>query len=89
MNNFKIDVFLKKHLEYILLNTFEQKTAFSGIYLPKRVRNRLFFQHFYTFWESWKTNLTSMTFSTTTPGLGAPPANSRRTKQFWSRPRGL
>jgi hypothetical protein len=27
--------------------------------------------------------------STTTPGPGAPPANSWRTKQFWSRPRGL
>ncbi len=27
--------------------------------------------------------------STTTPGPGTPPANSRRAKQFWSRPHGL
>ncbi len=30
-----------------------------------------------------------MNLSTTTPGPGTPPANSRRTKQFWSRPHGL
>jgi hypothetical protein len=29
------------------------------------------------------------TFSTTIPGPGTPPANSRCTKQFWSRPHGL
>jgi hypothetical protein len=61
-----------------LLSTFEQKTAFSANYLPKPVRNRLFLY----FWAAWKAYLTSMTFSTTTPGPGAPPANSRRTKQF-------
>jgi hypothetical protein len=27
--------------------------------------------------------------STTTPGLGTPPANSWRTKQFWIHPRSL
>jgi hypothetical protein len=36
-----------------------------------------------------KAYLTSVILSTTTPGLGTPPANSRRTKQFWSGPRGL
>jgi hypothetical protein len=30
-----------------------------------------------------------MNLSTTTPGPGTPPANSRHTKQFWSRPHGL
>jgi hypothetical protein len=33
--------------------------------------------------------MTSMKLSNTTPGPGTPPANSRRTKQFWSCPHGL
>jgi hypothetical protein len=36
-----------------------------------------------------KAYLASVIPSTTTPGLVTPPANSRRTKQFWSRPCGL
>jgi hypothetical protein len=70
----------KTSREYILLSTFEQKTAFSAIYKPKRARNRPFFHHFRIFRAALKAYLASMTPSTTTPGPGAPPANSRRTK---------
>jgi hypothetical protein len=48
-----------------------------------------FFCRFHTFRAAWKAYLTSITLSTTTPGPGTPPARSRRTKQFWSRPHGL
>ncbi len=75
--------------EYILLSTFEQKMAFSAIYKPKRARNRLFFRRFRFFRAALKAYLASVIPSTTTPGPGTPPANSRRTKQFWSGPRGL
>jgi hypothetical protein len=71
------------------LSTLERKTMFSVIYKPKRERNRLFFRRFCAFRVAWKAYLTSKTPSTTTPGPGAPPTNSRRTKQFWSRPHGL
>ncbi len=44
MNNFKIDVFLKKtSREYILLSTFERKTAFLAIFQPKCAQNCPFF----------------------------------------------
>jgi hypothetical protein len=66
-----------------------EKTAFSAIYKPKRARNRPFFRRFRLFRAALKAYLTSVILSTTTPGLGTPPANSRRTKQFWSGPRGL
>jgi hypothetical protein len=79
----------KTSLEYILLRTFEQKTAFSGIYKPKRVQNHPFFHRFHLFRAALKAYLASVIPSTTTPGLGTPPTNSQRTKQFWSRPRGL
>jgi hypothetical protein len=47
MHNFKIYVFLKKHLVCIILfSTFEQKTAFLAIYMTKRARNRPFFLPF-------------------------------------------
>ena len=36
-----------------------------------------------------KAYMTPMNHSTTTPGPGTPPASSRRTKQYWSRPHGL
>jgi hypothetical protein len=36
-----------------------------------------------------KVYMTSCDLSTTTPGPGTPPASSRRTKQYWSRPHGL
>jgi hypothetical protein len=36
----------KTSREYILLSTFERKTAFSAIYRPKRARNRPFFRRF-------------------------------------------
>ncbi len=39
----------KTSREYILLSTFERKTAFSTNYLPKRVRNRPFFAVFVHF----------------------------------------
>jgi hypothetical protein len=53
MNNFKIDVFPQKTFrEYILLSTFEQKTAFSAIYKPKRAQNRPFFRRFRIFWAA-------------------------------------
>jgi hypothetical protein len=37
----------KTSREYILLNTLEQKMAFSAIYMPKRARNRTFFRRFF------------------------------------------
>jgi hypothetical protein len=79
----------KTSREYILLSTFEQKTAFSAINKPKHAQNRLFFCRFRLFRAALKVYLVSVIPSTTTPGQGTPPANSRRTKQFWSRPRGL
>jgi hypothetical protein len=75
--------------EYILLNTLEQKTAFSAIYRLKQARNRPVFCRFWLFRMAVKVYMTSMKLSTTTPGPGTPPANSRRAKQFWSRPHGL
>ncbi len=62
---------------------------FSAIYKPKCVRNRPFLRRFCRFRAAWRAYFTSMTPSTTTPGLGTPPANRRRTKQFWSHPHGL
>jgi hypothetical protein len=75
--------------EYILLSTLKQKTAFLAIYRPKRVRNRLFFRRFWLFRTAVKVYMTSMNRSTTTPRPGTPPVNSRRAKQFWSRPHSL
>jgi hypothetical protein len=85
---FKIRVFLKNVL-YILLSTYEQTTAFLAIYKPKRALNGLFFCRFRQIRAALKVYLASVIPSTTTPGPGTPPANSRRTKQFWSHPRGL
>jgi hypothetical protein len=75
--------------EYILLSTFEQKTTFSVIYKPKRTQNSPFFAVFRLFRVALKVYLASVIPSTTTPGPGTPPANSRCTKQFWSHPCGL
>jgi hypothetical protein len=72
-----------------LFNTFEQKTAFSAIYKPKPAQNRPFFRRFRLFQAALKAYLASVIPSTTTPGPGTPPANSRPTKQFWSGPHGL
>ncbi len=47
--------------EYILLSTFERKTAFLAIYKPKRAQNRPFFRRFRTFRAALKAYLTSMT----------------------------
>ncbi len=79
----------KKSLEYILLSTFEWKKVFSTFLKPKSVCNCSFFCHVHIFLAAWKVYLTSRTSSTTTPGLGTTPANSRHTKQFWSCPHGL
>jgi hypothetical protein len=79
----------KTSREYILLNALEQKTAFFASYRPKRAWNCPFFRRFWRFRTAVKVYMTSMKLSTTTPGPGTPPANSRRTKQFWSRPHGL
>jgi hypothetical protein len=46
-------------------------------------------RRFCTIRSAWKAYWTSLTPPTTTPGLGTPPTNSWRTKQFLSRPRGL
>ncbi len=73
----------------MLLSILERKTAFSAIYRLKRARNRPFFRRFRLFRTAVKVYMTSMNISTTTPGPGTPPANSRRAKKFWSRPHGL
>jgi hypothetical protein len=72
-----------------LFSTFERKTAFSAIYKPKHAQNRPFFHRFPLFQAALKASLASVIPYTTTPEPGTPPANSRRTKQFWSGPRGL
>jgi hypothetical protein len=59
--------------DYILLSTFERKTVFSAIYYPKSAQNHLFFLRFHIFWVAWKAYLTSITFSTTTPGRALSP----------------
>jgi hypothetical protein len=59
---------------YILLGTFEQKMEF----LP-----------FSYISGGMGVYLTPLTPSTTTLRPGTPPANSRRTEQFLSHPRGL
>jgi hypothetical protein len=80
---------LKTSWEYILLSTFEQKTAFSAIFRAKSVGIGLFWRRFRTFWTAWKAYLTSLPPPTTNPRPGSPPANRQRTKQFLSRPCGL
>ncbi len=79
----------KTSREYILLSTFKRKMAFSAIYKPKRAQNRPFFLRFHLFRAVLRAYLASVIPSTTTPGPGTPPANSWRTKKFWSGPRGL
>ncbi len=57
----------------------------QGLYRPlgcKKGLNWLFLCRFRTFRACWKAYFTSLTPSTTTLGLGIPPANSWRTKQF-------
>jgi hypothetical protein len=75
--------------EYILLSTYERKTAFSALYRPKRAKNRPFFRRFSLFHTAVKVYMTSKNLSITTPWPGTPPTSSRRTKKFWSRPHGL
>jgi hypothetical protein len=75
--------------EYILLSTLERKMAFSAIYRLKFAQNRPFFRHFWLFRTAVKVYMTPIYLSTTTPGPGTPPANSRRAKQFWGRLHGL
>jgi hypothetical protein len=86
----KIDIFLKKHLVsiscYVLLS---EKLHFRRFISQNVLKNHPFFRHFRIFQAALKAYLASMTPSTSTPGPGAPPANSQRTKQFWSLPRGL
>ncbi len=72
----------KTSREYILLNTLEPKNGVFASYRPKRAQNRLFFCRFWLLRTAVKVYMTSMKLSTTTPGQGTPPANSRRTKQF-------
>jgi hypothetical protein len=70
----------KMSREYFLSTTIERKTAFLVSYRPKRAQNRPFFRRFWLFRTAVKVYMTSMKLSTTTPGPGTPPANSRRTK---------
>jgi hypothetical protein len=72
----------KMSSEYILLSTHERKTAFLAIYKPKHAQNHPFFRRFCLFQAALKAYWASLIPSTTTPGPGTPPANSRRTKQF-------
>jgi hypothetical protein len=72
----------KTSREYILLSTFERKTAFLAVYKPKRAQNRPFFRRFRLFRAALKAYLASVIPSTTTSGPGTPPGTSRRTKQF-------
>jgi hypothetical protein len=73
---------------YILLITFEQKTAFLPIISQKVCKTNRFFTVFVHSGrhEGVFDSFDSFDSSTTTPCLGPPPANSWRTKQFLSRP---
>jgi hypothetical protein len=75
--------------EYILLRTYERKMAFSAIYSQNVRETASFFRRFCLFWAALKVYFAFVILSTTTPGPGTPPANSRHTKQFWSCPCGL
>ncbi len=86
--SFKIHVFLEKRL----VNTYCQvllceKWRFQQI-ICQNVSETT---HFFTVYKYnrliYKAYLTSMTFSTTTSGPGAPPRQQSATKQFWSHPR--
>jgi hypothetical protein len=63
--------------------------AFSAFFMSRSARNWPFLPRFRIFQAALKSYLPSLTPSTTTPGLGTPPANSRRTKQFLSHPHDL
>jgi hypothetical protein len=58
---------------------------FGDLYAKKFVKPLVFLCFRRVFRVAWKAYLTSMNLSSTTPGPGTPPVNSRRTKQFWSR----
>jgi hypothetical protein len=58
--------------EYILLSTYERKTAFSAIYRPKHAQNRPFFYRFWLFRTAVKVYMTSMNISTPPAGSRAP-----------------
>jgi hypothetical protein len=68
-----------------MLSIFERKTAFSVIYKPKREQNRSFsyisggLEGLFDFYDPLHHH----------PRTRHSPANSRHTKQFWSRPHGL
>ncbi len=70
-------MFSSKNVSWVWVSTLERKTAFLAIYKPKCARNCPFFFRFRIFRVAWKAYLTSMTSSTTTPGPGTPPTNSR------------
>jgi hypothetical protein len=79
----------KNILEYILLITFEWKTAFSAIFKAKSVGNRLFSALFLCISAGMGAYLPPITPCNTTPCLNTPPVNSRPPKQFLSCPQGL
>jgi hypothetical protein len=63
--------------------------AFLVFFRSISAENWPFLLPLHTFWAAFKAYLISLTPSTTTPGLGTPPANSLRNKQFWGLPHGL
>jgi hypothetical protein len=89
MKNFKIDVSSRKSWEFILLSTFEQKTAFLVISKPKNAGNHPFFPSFLFISGGMGAYLTPLTPFTTIPCPAIPPINNWCTKQFLSRPYGL
>jgi hypothetical protein len=74
MNNFKIDVILKKHLVsiscYVLLSEKQRFRRFISQNMRKTAR---FFAVFIYFWAALKAYLASMTPSTTTLDQAFPP----------------
>jgi hypothetical protein len=90
MKNFKIKVILKKRLRGIFFKVLLSKiNGVFGVFKVITAVNQPFWRHFRTFWAAWKAYLISLTPSTITLWPGTPPANSRHTKQFLSRPHGL
>ncbi len=90
MTNLKLTYSSKNVLGVYFVTYFKNKknSVFSD-FLDNKCGNQLFLRPFHTFRAALKAYLSSLTPSTTTPWLGTPSANSRRTKQFLSRPHGL
>jgi hypothetical protein len=79
---FKLMYSSKTSWEYILLIILSKTRHFWALFKSISAGNWPFLHCYRIFRVALKSHLTSMTPSTTTPGLGIPPTNSRCTKQY-------